>query len=99
MERDIEALLQENAELKDRISEMNYKAFLKEQEQFQTMVVSGLMACVGQPSVKSISPAAITMLARMRAMKTLKDVHAYIEEFTTKAKGELEVISNEEETA
>ncbi len=96
MEQDIDALLHENEELKAQIRELGHAAFLKEQDQFNTMIAGGLMACIGQPSIKSVSPAAVTMLSRIRSMKTLKEIHAYVEEFMTQAKSELEAMPNEE---
>lgn len=89
MERNARELAAENRELRKEVRALEHAAFLKDQDHFNKMIAGGLLACIGQPSVESVGPAAVTMLARIREMRTIEEVHLYVEEFMESAKREL----------
>lgn len=89
MEQDIDSLIQQRDELKEEVHRLQMESYAKSTEEFNTMIAGGMMACLGQPSIKSMSPAAVTMLSRIRSMETIEEVHAYVKEFMEGASKEL----------
>ena len=53
------------------------------------MMVSTLLACIGTPPVESLGTVGATLLARIRDMKTIEEVHEFINETFDEMKTEM----------
>lgn len=89
MEKDIDELGALLREKDDQIRRLQTQSLLRSNDEFSTMITGGLMACIGQPDLNAMTPAAVTMLVRIRNMKTIDEVHAYVDEFIDKNKKQL----------
>jgi hypothetical protein len=90
MEQQIRDLKAERNQLKDEVHRLTMEDFHRSQKEFNSFIGNALLACIGQPSPQSIGAAGITMLSRIRDMKTIKQVHAYVDEFYAEGKAQIE---------
>jgi hypothetical protein len=90
MEENIASLIEERNVLEDENRQLRTEAFVKSRDEFGSMIVNGVMAAIAHPKADGMTPAAVTMLMRIRQMATIDEVHSYIDEFRKGALAELQ---------
>ena len=85
LEENVEGLIKERDELRKEIGDKISQDFKDSQQ----MMVSTLLACIGTPPVESLGTVGATLLARIRDMKTIEEVHEFINETFDEMKTEM----------